>query len=670
MEKQFKPIPDAECLKYHGTPEKPDIKIFVSHRIDKDSEVIDNPLYIPVRCGAVYDDREGVTMLGDDTGDNISEKRMSFCEYTVMYWAWKNIEADYYGLCHYRRYLSFSTEIFEEWNEQRFYFEQELNSHSAARHRLLDPNFMKSDIKKYDVTTSVRYECSKVPLIPSKDNVKELFVEHPSLLTSQETLDRALRITKEKFPQYYGTLCEELKSKYHLGFNCFIMRKDLFNLMCEYIFGILFELDELFEKGLLFQSNPREPGYVGEILYGSFIRWVMKQEKYKVNERHITLFWNTERKSTVSANNAYGSFKNFLKRILPAYRCSLRVEEKIQQQQMMIAQQRAEIAELKSLIGAVSADVRKLSQRELKTFWTQPHDFQYATDEQKLKFWRDYPKATGDLRIVQEGNTVLLKRFKKICDLLGISFWLHGGTLIGALRHSGFVPWDDDDDDVAMLRKDFDKVQAYLEDNETYEITNYYYIGIGARSYRFRRTDMDANCFVDIFVYDYYDVKNDDELMDWKNQTQKKAHLIKALKELCKELNSYPAEPTLEGFSELREGLDEIFERYIHNMQGTEKSKYLIWGMDNNYEDSSAYAWKHGRIFAIDDIFPLLECEYEGEKFLIPNNFEKYAMAEYGIRYVEMPSNMGESIHFTQYFSGANEIENIKKLIEAEGENL
>ena len=108
MEKKFKPVPGCEALRYKGTPEKPDIKIFVSHRIDQDSETIDNPLYVPVRCGAVFDERDNITMLGDDTGDNISEKRESFCELTVLYWAWKNVKADYYGLCHYRRYFNFS----------------------------------------------------------------------------------------------------------------------------------------------------------------------------------------------------------------------------------------------------------------------------------------------------------------------------------------------------------------------------------------------------------------------------------------------------------------------------------------------------------------------------------------------------------------------------------
>lgn len=59
------------------------IQIFVSHRIDINSELIDNPIYIPVRCGAVFDKQNPMNILGDNTGDNISEKRMSFCEFTV-----------------------------------------------------------------------------------------------------------------------------------------------------------------------------------------------------------------------------------------------------------------------------------------------------------------------------------------------------------------------------------------------------------------------------------------------------------------------------------------------------------------------------------------------------------------------------------------------------------
>ena len=43
----------------------------------------------------------------DNNGDNISAKNSQYCELTAQYWAWKNIDCDYYGFFHYRRYLTF-----------------------------------------------------------------------------------------------------------------------------------------------------------------------------------------------------------------------------------------------------------------------------------------------------------------------------------------------------------------------------------------------------------------------------------------------------------------------------------------------------------------------------------------------------------------------------------
>ena len=672
MEKKaYKPVPDVECLKYHGTPEKPDIKIFVSHRIDLDSETIDNPLYIPVRCGAVYDERENVTMLGDDTGDNISEKRMSFCEYTVMYWAWKNVKADYYGLCHYRRYLSFSTSPKEEWNEQRFYYEGILNKATAKEHGLLNTENLISEFKKNDITTSITYETTNVPIIPKCTTVRELFCNHPELLTSNEALDATLDIVKKKFPQYFSSLQAELNSHLHRGFNCFVMKKDLFDQMCEYIFGILFELDRLQESGEIEQSNPREMGYIGEILYGSFIRWAYGKKENKIKEQHIVLFGDTTCTSTTATvwNCIYTQIKKFLRKILPAYRCSLRIEERILTQQQTIYQQQRQLDMLNAQMQKLETEIQHMNQREMSLFWTQKHDFKYSSDDEKLALWKNYPKANGDLRIIQNANAALLHRLRVIADSIGITFWLHGGSLIGGLRHEGYVPWDDDID-IAMMRTDFIKLKVYLDavnpDEKVYDIIEYYYIGIGARSYRFRRVDVDAECFVDIFVYDHYDKKCDDILEDWKNLTQKKQHLIRKSRELCKELKSYPAEPLLKGYPQLKAELDKLFERYIKRTTGTEESKYLLWGMDNNYDAPGAFAWSHGRIFEYTDIFPLKKCLYEKEIFWIPNNYEKYAFAEYGIRYVEMPQNLGDSIHWKGFFSGTGQLEAAKELIELE----
>lgn len=48
----------------------------------------------------------------------------------------------------------------------------------------------------------------------------------------------------------------------------------------------------------------------------------------------------------------------------------------------------------------------------------------------------------------------LLYEFERVCDKLGLKYWATGGTLLGAIRHNGFIPWDDDID-VAMPRKDY-----------------------------------------------------------------------------------------------------------------------------------------------------------------------------------------------------------------------
>ena len=77
-----------------------DLKVFVSYRIDKDAEKIGDESFLPVLCGSVFSDKK-TGFYRDDNGENISEKRLSYCELTVQYWGWKNIKADYKGLMHF-----------------------------------------------------------------------------------------------------------------------------------------------------------------------------------------------------------------------------------------------------------------------------------------------------------------------------------------------------------------------------------------------------------------------------------------------------------------------------------------------------------------------------------------------------------------------------------------
>ena len=71
-----------------------------------------------------------------------------------------------------------------------------------------------------------------------------------------------------------------------------------------------------------------------------------------------------------------------------------------------------------------------------------------------------------NLQEVQKIELKLLCAFRQICEQEGLRYSLGGGTLLGAVRHKGFIPWDDDID-VSMPRKDYDRFLSYCMSHET-----------------------------------------------------------------------------------------------------------------------------------------------------------------------------------------------------------
>lgn len=267
------------------------IKIFVSHRIDIDSELIDNPIYIPVRCGAVFDNENSQNIKGDDTGDNISSRRMSFCEYTVQYWAWKNIDADYYGLCHYRRFLSFAQKRFKT-NEFNMIHAANLTPGCKKRYGLLNEQRMRSVIPKYDIIVSESADTCK---INSSASVRELWLYHDGDFFEKSSIDLMLELIDKTAPQYSKSAREYFDGKLHRGFNCYVLKKELFNRLCEFQFPIMFEIERLVDTKGYTQTMLRTPAFIGEMLYGIFIYHITKYERWKVKELQLVFFSNTER---------------------------------------------------------------------------------------------------------------------------------------------------------------------------------------------------------------------------------------------------------------------------------------------------------------------------------------------------------------------------------------
>ncbi len=296
MGKKNKSVPECEALRYKGTLEKPDIKIFVSHRIDKDSETIDNPLYIPVRCGAIFDKRENNTILGDDTGDNISEKRKSFCELTVQYWAWKNVDADYYGLCHYRRYLSFSDKKYENIDAHNHVIEKVFGDDFIEKYGLSEKK-MRKEIVKYDVVSLIPTELDK--LETEKNTVYESLKNNPSVFPTKY-LDLFIKIFKKKYPDYINDIDEYFDSYTWRAFNCYILKKEYFNEYNEMLFNVLFELEEQLDSTYCNQEQQRFPGYMGEVMFGVYYKHLQRLKNVKTIEKQLVRVEYPEKKKNIT----------------------------------------------------------------------------------------------------------------------------------------------------------------------------------------------------------------------------------------------------------------------------------------------------------------------------------------------------------------------------------
>ena len=73
------------------------------------------------------------------------------------------------------------------------------------------------------------------------------------------------------------------------------------------------------------------------------------------------------------------------------------------------------------------------------------------------------------LEAIQRIGFELLVEFKQFCEKNGLRYYICFGTLIGAVRHQGFIPWDDDID-VIMPRPDFERFQQLYADHGRYKL--------------------------------------------------------------------------------------------------------------------------------------------------------------------------------------------------------
>ncbi len=255
------------------------IKILIS--CHKETDYIKNEIFQPVQGGCALGRKPLVGMLRDDDGENISKKRNEYCELTTQYWAWKNLKADYYGFCHYRRYFCFADSRdrppVDDWNTCSIpYLDEDgidiLNTSAETLQRIL---------RKYDVIAPLAIHLDKVGIA----SARKQYETGPQL--HKEDLDLVEQIIQERHPEFAQAAKEYLDGKLMYICNMFIMRRDIFQEYSQWLFDILEEFDRRSDMSNYSQEGLRTPGHLGERLFGIYFTYLKKRGDNKLGEYPI-----------------------------------------------------------------------------------------------------------------------------------------------------------------------------------------------------------------------------------------------------------------------------------------------------------------------------------------------------------------------------------------------
>ncbi len=213
------------------------MKLEVLVAMHKSSPLPSDPVYRPIQVGAAQAAPLPIPgILRDEEGENISRKNPNYCELTALYWGWKHSKADYLGLVHYRRYFG-------------------RRGKASVWERIAGGETLLQKAEKTGI------------LLPKKRNYwiesnysQYVHAHHP------EDLDITRQILQEKFPQFIPAFDRVMKRTSGHRLNMLVMRRDLLDDYCAWLFAVLEELEARLDISAYSKNDARVFGFVSERL--------------------------------------------------------------------------------------------------------------------------------------------------------------------------------------------------------------------------------------------------------------------------------------------------------------------------------------------------------------------------------------------------------------------
>ena len=272
-----------------------------------------------------------------------------------------------------------------------------------------------------------------------------------------------------------------------------------------------------------------------------------------------------------------------------------------------------------------------------------------------------------ELKTIQRLEYELLLDVKKICEKENIEYFLIGGTALGSIRLSGFIPWDDDID-IGMTRENYEKFLRLAPSNLTdkYELQTpdsgdnipYFYTKIRINNTIFmeycnRNINIHHGIYIDVFPFDI--VPDDD--VEYKKMFKKFQSLIRVFS--LRQIPDIAIKPSncIQKFKSCVRKLAHIFVKliplsFLKNRLYAVATKYN----NSNYNSYCCLNFPEYKTEFIkkEDLYPLEMRRFENDYFPIPKNWDVYLKTHYG-DYMELPKESDRVGHkpYKVYFGGS-----------------
>ena len=250
--------------------------------------------------------------------------------------------------------------------------------------------------------------------------------------------------------------------------------------------------------------------------------------------------------------------------------------------------------------------------------------------------------------ILRQAQLVMLRMFKiidYICRKHNLRYWMCSGTLLGAIRHKGFIPWDDDLD-ICMIREDYEKFlliakdelpnDMLLQTRETDPLYDYIALPCKVRDTKslivsngIEKKGYNMGLFIDIFPADRYHL--DTKL--FKKERNIKSFFFYLCKGIDAELEKKSSLPKkiISYFNPILKSIGKVYLKRINKR--IDKNRDL----GNNCYIGHGFDTPWRRYFNYEVIFPLQDYTFEGHSFLGPKDYDAYLSQLYGSKYMTPP---------------------------------